>query len=75
MNFNSDWKKLYEQGKIPKDIPKYPDDIYKNKGWKKKGGWGDFLGTGNLSPSDKRKQMRSYEECKKLYKNGERRGV
>ena len=45
------------------------DDIYKNKGWKKKGGWGDFLGTGNLSPSDKRKQMRSYEECKKFVRS------
>jgi hypothetical protein len=64
LNFNSDWKKLHEQGKIPKDIPKYPDDTYKNKGWKKKGGWGDFLGTGNLSPSDKRKQLKPFEECK-----------
>ena len=32
-------------------------------------GWGDFLGTGNLSPSDKRKQMRSFEECKKFVRN------
>jgi hypothetical protein len=65
LQFSSDWLKLHKQGKIPKDIPRYPEDPYE-KDWK---GWGDFLGTGNLSPSDKRKQMRSYEECKKFVRN------
>ena len=60
LKFNSDWFKLHKKGKIPHDIPRYVNETYAKK-WK---GWGDFLGTGNLSPSDKRKQMMSYEECK-----------
>ena len=64
LQFNSDWIKLHKEGKI-QNIPRYPNEPYK-KEWK---GWGDFLGTGNLSPSDKRKQMRSYEECKKFVRS------
>jgi hypothetical protein len=66
LKFNRDWVKLHKEGKIPKDIPRYPDrDIYGDK-WTS---MADFLGTGNLSPSDKRKQMRSYEECKKFVRS------
>ena len=59
LNFNSDRKKLHEQGKIPKDIPKYPDDIYKNKGWTT---WGDFLGTGRVA--DNRRNFLDYDQAK-----------
>ena len=65
LKFNSDWIRLHKQGKIPKDIPRYPDIPYE-KEWK---GWGDFLGTGNLSPADKRKQLASYEECMKFVRS------
>ncbi len=48
---------------FPMDIPMYPDDVYRNKGWK---GWGDYLGTGNLAPG----QIKyfSYEEAKNFIK-------
>jgi len=35
----------------PHDIPASPSTVYKNSGWK---GWGDWLGTGNIRPSDRR---------------------
>lgn len=39
--------KLKGKGRRPKDIPAAPNTVYKNEGWK---GFGDFLGTGRLSP-------------------------
>jgi len=66
LKFNSDWIRLHKQGKIPKDIPRYPDDPYKNKGWK---GWGDFLGTGNLSPADRKKGFKSFEESREFVRS------
>lgn len=30
----------------PQRIPRAPDQVYKNSGWR---GWGDFLGTGNIA--------------------------
>ena len=36
-----DWKALCKSGDIPFNIPRGPQTIYKNKGWK---GWKDFLG-------------------------------
>jgi hypothetical protein len=52
LNFKSriDWQKYLNSNKKPKDIPNNPDHVYKNKGWTT---WGNFLGTGNMSPSDK----------------------
>ena len=55
------WQEYCKSGNKPDDIPSYPNEHYKNKGWI---GMGNFLGTGNLSPSDKRKQMKSFEECR-----------
>jgi hypothetical protein len=37
----NDWKDYYRSGKLPKDIPTNPGNIYKNKGWN---GIGDWLG-------------------------------
>jgi hypothetical protein len=60
-----DWNKYCKSGKKPTDISANPARTYKDEFTS----WGDFLGTGNLSPSDKRKQMRSYEECKKFVRS------
>ena len=38
---SSEWLELFRSGKIPEDIPAYPDRIYKLKGWN---GWEDWLG-------------------------------
>ena len=40
------WKKYWKKEQKPEDIPYNPDREYKNKGWM---GWGDFLGTKNVS--------------------------
>jgi hypothetical protein len=52
LNFKSraDWQKYLNNSNKPNDIPNKPDHVYRNKGWIS---WGDFLGTGNMSPSDK----------------------
>ncbi|MBQ0098827.1 MAG: hypothetical protein KBS62_07865, partial [Oscillospiraceae bacterium] len=46
----------------PNDLPADPSDTYKNRGWKD---WGDFLGTGNVSP---KKDFIPYEEAKERLK-------
>jgi superfamily II DNA or RNA helicase len=43
---NSEWKKYCDENLIPIDIPKYPNQTYKDKGWK---GIGDWLGTGKVA--------------------------
>jgi superfamily II DNA or RNA helicase len=47
-----EWRKacrgiLLNRGSIPINVPANPNYVYRNKGWK---GFGDWLGTGNLSP-------------------------
>jgi superfamily II DNA or RNA helicase len=39
----SDWKRYCADGKLPPDIPAYPDQAYEHDGW---AGWGDWLGSG-----------------------------
>ena len=53
------YQKLRDEGKLPDGIPLEPVAAYKNKGWK---GWGHFLGTGNLSPSEISKNYLPPEE-------------
>jgi superfamily II DNA or RNA helicase len=36
-----EWTELHKSGKVPKDIPFTPNEVYKNKGWR---GFPDFLG-------------------------------
>ncbi len=43
------WFNHCSKGNMPGDIPRNPDYVYK-KVWK---GWGDWLGTGRLSPKDR----------------------
>lgn len=54
-----DWKKYCASGKRPVDIPSNPYATYKNKGWIS---WGDWLGTGIISPQNR--EYRSFEEAK-----------
>ena len=42
----SEIKKFTRSGKLPKDIPTFPNQTYENKGWIS---WGDFLGTGYVA--------------------------
>jgi len=53
-----EWYDLNKSKNFPKDIPKYPQDAYKN--WKD---WGDFLGVRNFLY--KSREYKSYEEAKK----------
>lgn len=53
-----EWKRFCTSGDKPKDIPTHPELYYKAKGWK---GFGDWLGTGNLTPN---KTFRNFNEAK-----------
>ena len=55
----SDWKNYCKSNKIPKDIPLAPDQTYKNKGWIS---WGDWLGSGSISPH--KMIWKSFEEAR-----------
>ena len=60
-----EWIK-YRRRKIISDIPIYPDQTYlKTKEWK---GWGNFLGSGNLSNINKSKTYKSYSFVKNYIK-------
>jgi hypothetical protein len=52
------WIEYCRSSNSPDDIPKAPDQYYKNKGWK---GMGDWLGTGSI-PSQF-KQYRTFEKA------------
>jgi superfamily II DNA or RNA helicase len=43
------WKRYCKSRQIPGDIPTHPDRRYKNEGWPSENGWGDWLGSGNIS--------------------------
>ena len=61
----NEWRTLSKTRKIPKDIPYGPNLTYKHKGWVS---WGDFLGTGTISPAEISKQTISWKEAKLLYR-------
>ena len=54
------WKR---SGKRPEDFPSAPEQTYKEE-W---GGWGDFLGTGNMAHG--KKEFMSFEEAKTFIQN------
>jgi len=60
MKSQTQWRKYCKSGKKPDEIPMAVQTIYK-KEWK---GWGDFLGTGNLSSKDLSKQFLPPKEAK-----------
>lgn len=61
LKFNTlgEWKNAYEKKLIPNDIPKYPNQTYKDKGWIS---WGDFLGTGKVASH--LKEYRKFQKAK-----------
>jgi superfamily II DNA or RNA helicase len=48
-----EWYRYCKSGKKPDDIPTHPDRTYKNKGWDPMKGYGDWLGTENVSTQAK----------------------
>jgi superfamily II DNA or RNA helicase len=60
------WR-AYRRGEMPHlpvhpaDIPGNPPSYYRGKGWQ---GWGDFLGTGNIAPSDKKKFYLPFDQAR-----------
>jgi hypothetical protein len=53
-----EWTKYCQSGNKPFDIPSYPEQTYKEKGWL---GVGDWLGTGTIAA--RLKEYRSFEEA------------
>ena len=47
----TNWIDYCKSKKIPRDIPTTPSRTYKNNGWI---GWGDWLGTGNIAPYNRK---------------------
>jgi len=59
---NREWRKYCKSGKNPRDIPRSPDQVYKN--WI---GWADWLGTGYIKKGFKSfKKARAYIRKLKL---------
>ena len=54
-----DWRRFVAGADCPKDIPRLPERVYQDLGWK---GWGDFLGTGNARKGN----FFSYQEAKAI---------
>jgi hypothetical protein len=73
LNSGKEFKKLAKSGKLPKDIPKNPSGVYKNKGWT---AMGIFLGYRSRVPYEFRKfrsftKARKYARKLKLKNSGE----
>ena len=60
----TEWYDYFKSNQRPKYIPANPDVVYKDKGWKR---WGDFLGTGNISNSDR--EFLPFEEAREFVKS------
>ena len=54
-----EWEKKCLSKDFPSNIPKYPNQVYKETGWI---GWGDFLGTGRIHYTDIK--FRSFEDAR-----------
>ena len=59
-----EWRQYIKSGKIPNDIPHFPEGVYKNKGWKNLGDW---LGTGYIHP--RKIKYRTFVEARKFARN------
>ena len=57
----SEWKKVIETTKIPADIPRGPDGVYKNKGWVS---WKHFLGYKRIPNNNK--EFLSFIKARKI---------
>jgi hypothetical protein len=56
----TEWREYCKSGNKPHDIPSSPDHIYK----KDFIGWGDWLGTGKISPKDR--EYRPFKEAREF---------
>ena len=65
LNLNNieEWEKHINTNELPINIPRYPNNVYKGKGWVS---WGQFLGTGRIA--DIYKEFLPYEEAKVFIK-------
>ncbi|MCY3973206.1 MAG: DEAD/DEAH box helicase family protein, partial [Candidatus Dadabacteria bacterium] len=61
LNFKNqgEWYNHTKISVFPEDIPRSPYQVYKDRGWV---GWGDWLGTGNIAPSQR--EYRSFGEAR-----------
>jgi hypothetical protein len=57
-----EWNQFKKTNELPKKMPRNPDGVYNGKGWK---GWSDFLGTDNLSHTQRSKKFLKYTEARK----------
>ncbi|MDA7628227.1 hypothetical protein N8843_06270, partial [Verrucomicrobia bacterium] len=55
------WRAFCKSGKLPADIPAYPDQTYNDKGWI---GMGDWLGTGTIATH--LRQYRAFKAARKF---------
>ncbi|HJT83394.1 MAG TPA: hypothetical protein VJ697_02835 [Nitrososphaeraceae archaeon] len=55
------WEEYIKNNKLPTNIPKYPYEHYKDKGWVS---WGDWLGTKTVAPQNRR--YRSFNEAREF---------
>lgn len=56
---NKEWRVFAASDSCPDDIPSCPETVYKDKGWS---GYGDWLGTGNVS--NRKRAFVSFEEAR-----------
>ena len=69
---SKDWQNLIKKNKIPKNLPKAPQNVYK----KEFEGWGEFLGTGNSQGIMNRNylkfsEVKNYAKIKKIKNRNE----
>ena len=62
----SEWNRycsgeLFDKGILPKNIPRWPNESYQNKGWNN---WGDWLGTGVIAA--RLRQYRPFSEAREF---------
>jgi len=60
----NDWIDYTESGDLPPNIPKSPQLVYKDKGWKNLGDW---LGTGTIQP--RKREYISFTEARKFVRS------
>ncbi len=61
LNTGSEWEQWIASNTIPSDIPRRPNRVYADLGWK---GWSDFLGTKEKSRTNQKSKFRSFNEAK-----------
>lgn len=59
LSSRTEWVRFCQSGKLPPDIPMYPDQTYAQDGWVN---WGDWMGTGSTAP--RLRQFRSFPEAR-----------